>query len=60
MKLQMIEREVINMSNLKVCENCEWMIYKEEYSSCLLTSQGTEIYQCCDRYKQKTGEHITL
>lgn len=42
------------------CENCEWLIKKDDLPACLLTNKNTGLLLCCDKFKDKTEEHVTL
>lgn len=57
-----IERKQLLTNGLPICENCEWHIYKQdrEFITCLLSGKEKGLVQSCDRFKYKTGEHITM
>lgn len=42
------------------CENCEWLIIKDDLPLCLLTNRNTGLFLCCEKFRGKTGNHITL
>ena len=46
---------------LRICENCEWATDEENnrFLKCLLSGNDLVLTQTCERFKQKTGEHIT-
>ncbi len=50
------------MSELKVCESCEWGCEQtvSKFLKCLLTSEEKGLYEYCDRFKKRCGEHITI
>lgn len=44
----------------KRCEICEFVSEKNGFPFCLLENKRTGLYSRCDKFKKKTGEHITL
>lgn len=50
------------MSELKVCENCEWCCNQAEskFLKCLINSEEKGLFEYCDKFKEKTGEHFTI
>ena len=52
------------MSNLKVCENCEFMVQqinvnRETENMCILENVAVGIFHGCTSFREKRGEHIT-
>ena len=50
------------MSKLKVCENCEFSSEQAEsqFLKCLINSEEKGLFEYCNKFKAKTGEHITI
>ena len=42
------------------CENCEFLINNNNMPECILQNKNVGILHCCDKYKERTGEHITF
>lgn len=57
-----IERKQLLTNGLPTCENCEWHIYTQdsEFITCLLSGKEKGLVQSCDRFKYKTGSHVTV
>lgn len=53
------EDELISR-RLKICENCEWCVPTQQMPRCLLKGQQTGLFEYCDRFKQRTGNHISM
>lgn len=47
---------------LKICENCEWCIphLNSEFPHCLLVNERRGLFNSCDNFKQRTGNHISM
>lgn len=50
------------MSKLQVCENCDFGCEQEEskFLKCLLDNHEKGLFEYCDKFKKKTGEHFTI
>lgn len=60
---QKIERKHLLTNNLKICENCEWYIYDEssdKFPKCLLDNEQKGLFEYCNKFKEKTGNHISM
>ena len=44
----------------KKCERCEFYIIAEDTAKCLLTNKEKALYNSCSKYKERTGNHITI
>ena len=57
-----IKKEHLLTNGLEICENCEWKIEKQdsEFPICLLDGKEKGLVQSCEKFKRKTGEHITM
>ena len=53
------ENELISRK-LKICENCEWCVPTEKMPRCLLKGEQTGLFQYCELYKTRTGNHISM
>ena len=53
------EDELISR-RLKICENCDWGVPTQQMPRCLLKGQQTGIFEYCDRFKKRTGNHISM
>lgn len=59
----MVTSENELMSNMHVCENCEWCVQQlnSEFPHCLLLNQQRGLLQSCDNFKKRTtGNHISM
>ncbi len=57
-----IKRNQLLTNGLPICENCKWHTHKQdrEFITCLLSGEEKGLVQSCNRFKNKTGEHITV
>lgn len=48
-------------SKSRTCENCEWSCNQaeSEFLKCLIDSEEKGLCECCDRFKPKTGNHVS-
>lgn len=53
------ENELISRE-LKICENCEWCVPDTKGPKCLLSGKQTGLFQQCESYKERTGNHINM
>ena len=58
-----VKRTELLTNNLKICENCEWCFYNGEYNvlaKCLLDNAEKGLFEYCERFKARTGNHVTM
>lgn len=55
-----IKKSELLTNNLKICENCEWCVPTQQMPRCLLKGQQTGLFEYCDRFKKRTGNHISM
>ena len=55
-----IREDELLSRKLKICENCEWYIPKSDMAICLIKATHTGLFGTCDRFKQRTGTHISM
>lgn len=49
-------------SKLQVCENCEFGCEQAEsaFLKCLIDSKERGLFEYCEKFKAKSGEHVTI
>lgn len=57
--MQPIQTKDLMTNGLKICENCEWCIPTEYLSKCLLKNADVGLFEYCNKFKRKNGEHYT-
>lgn len=44
----------------KKCERCEFYIIAEDTAKCLITDKEKSLYDSCNTFKERTGNHVTI
>jgi len=60
--IQVTDEQLISRK-IKSCETCEWcipMLDAEDFPHCLLTKEPKGLFQICDSFKKRTGNHISM
>ena len=58
-----ISEDELMSRKLKICENCEWCIPRidnDNFPHCLLTKKSIGLFETCDLFKTRTGNHISM
>lgn len=58
-----IKEEDLMSRKLKACENCEWcipMLDNDDFPHCLLTKKPKGLFETCEFFKKRTGNHISM
>jgi len=54
-----IKENELMSRKLKACENCEWCIM-QEFPHCLLKHKIVGLFNTCECFKWRTGNHISM
>ena len=57
--MQVKEEELISRK-LKICENCEWCVPRNEFPICLLDNEQKGLFETCKCFDWRTGNHISM
>ena len=58
-----IKENELMSRKLKFCENCEWCIPTlddNNFPHCILTRKQKGLFETCDSFKKRTGNHISM
>lgn len=57
-----IREDELMSRKLKTCENCEWCIptLYNEFPHCLLSGKQKGLFETCEKFKNRTGMHISM
>lgn len=55
-----IRDDLLISRRLKICENCEWCIPRNELPRCLLNNEQKGLFETCEHFKWRTANHITM
>lgn len=60
--MMQVEEKNLITRKIEMCENCEWCIpsLNYEFPHCLLTGEETGLFQKCNYFKWRTGNHISM
>lgn len=57
-----ISQEDIMSKGCDICENCDFATEQEnsDFLKCLIDNQEKGLFNYCDKFKRKSGNHITV
>lgn len=55
-----IKEDELISRRLAICENCEWCVPTEECPRCLIKGEQTGLFEYCELFKKRIGNHISM